>query len=403
MADFRLMRELHKPMASKIVLLIMDGLGGLPLDAGGATELESARTPNLDRLAAEGALGQIVPVRPGIAPGSGPAHLALFGYDPLEHEVGRGVLEAIGIGMAVRKGDVAARGNFCTVDQQGKISDRRAGRIPTEEAAPLVGRLASIRIPDVDVEVGHVKDYRFAVVMRGEGLDPALADTDPQQTDVPPLPVRPMKDSAQDTAERFNAWIALAQTMVRDHPRANALTLRGFSSDPALPQFPEIYGLRSACVAAYPMYRGVAELVGMEVLSFTGDAAADEFAATAQSWESFDFFFLHIKHTDSKGEDGDFDGKVAVIEGVDAVLPRLLELHPSVLAVTGDHSTPARMRTHTWHPVPFLLWAPKTIRPDRETSFGERACAHGGLGTFPASDAMPLLMAHAERLTKFGA
>lgn len=403
MADFRLMTDLRQSAPGKIVLLVMDGLGGMPMEPGGPTELEAARTPNMDRLALEGVLGQTVPIRYGLTPGSGPAHLALFGYDPVAYLVGRGVLESIGVGMEVRKGDVAARGNFCTVNAFGKITDRRAGRIPTDTAAPLVERIGRVRITGVDVEVRPVKEYRFAVVMRGRGLEADIDDTDPQQVGVEPLPAKPRSPGAARAADLFNGWITEARKLIANQSKANALTLRGFSTDPGLPQFPEIYGLRSACVAVYPMYRGVSQLVGMDILGFEGDRPEDEFAAVARSWDLYDFFFVHIKKTDSMGEDGNFEGKVAVIEAVDAALPGLLALEPAALAITGDHSTPARLRTHTWHPVPFLLWAPATALPDDQSRFGERACQVGGLSTFPATDAMPLLMAHAGRLMKFGA
>jgi len=403
MTDFNLMRELRRQAPGKIILLVMDGLGGLPLEPGGPTELEAAHTPHLDRLAAEGTLGQTIPIRHGLTPGSGPAHLGLFGYDPLTYVVGRGVLESVGVGIVVRKGEVAARGNFCTVDAQGMITDRRAGRISSGEALPLVEKLAKVRIPGVQVEVRHVQEYRFAVVMRGPGLESDIADTDPQRTGVPPLEARPTKAGSQKTAELFNAWIAEARKAIADQPKANALTLRGFSTDPGPPSFPETFGVRSACVAAYPMYRGVAELVGMTVLKFEGDKPEDEFAAVARAWDDFDFFFVHIKKTDSRGEDGDFAAKSAVMEGVDAALPDLLKLEPAVLAVAGDHSTPAKLKAHSWHPVPFLLWAPATVRTDDQTRFGETACSHGGLGTFLATDAMPLMLAHAQRLEKFGA
>jgi 2,3-bisphosphoglycerate-independent phosphoglycerate mutase len=403
MADFQLMRELRREAQTKIVLLVMDGLGGLPIQPGGPTELEAAKTPNLDRLAAEGTLGQVIPIRPGITPGSGPAHLGLFGYDPLTYVVGRGVLEGAGVGIVVRKGEVAARGNFCTVDAEGKITDRRAGRISSNDAIPLVDRLAKVKVAGVAMEVRHVQEYRFAVVMRGPGLEPDIADTDPQRTGVPPLPARATKPGSLKAAELFNTWMTEARKVIADHPKANALTLRGFSTDPGLPAFPEVFGLRSACIAVYPMYKGVAELVGMTVLKFEGDKPEDEFAALAKAWNDHDFFFIHIKKTDSRGEDGDFAAKSAVIEGVDAALPELQALGPSVLVVTGDHSTPAKLKTHSWHPVPFLLWAPATVRPDDQKQFGETACAHGGLGTFLATDAMPLMLAHAQRLEKFGA
>ena len=388
---------------SKIVLLVMDGLGGLPIEPGGPTELEAANTPNMDRLAAEGMLGQTIPIRPGITPGSGPAHLALFGYDPIQYEIGRGVLEAVGVGLQVRRGDVAARGNFATLDPAGNILDRRAGRISSEEAAPLVERLKKISLPGVETEVRQVKEYRFAVVMRGENLNGDIDDTDPQQTGVPPLPAVARTPAAEPTAELFNRWIAKACELLADSPKANGLTLRGFATDPNLPSFQDSYGLNPACVSVYPMYRGVSQLVGMEVVQFSGETPEDEFFALAKAWGDHDFFFVHIKKTDSKGEDGDFAGKAQVIEGVDVALPRLLELKPDVLIITGDHSTPARLRTHSWHPVPFLLWAPATVRPDDQTAFGERACARGGLGSFSALDTIPLALAHARRLEKFGA
>jgi 2,3-bisphosphoglycerate-independent phosphoglycerate mutase len=388
---------------SKIVLLVMDGLGGLPIEPGGLTELEAANTPNMDRLAAEGMLGQTIPIRAGITPGSGPAHLALFGYDPLHYEIGRGVLEAVGVGLQVRRGDVAARGNFATLDEAGNIIDRRAGRISSEEAAPLVERLKEISLPGVQLEVRQVKEYRFAVVMRGENLNGDIDDTDPQQTGVPPLPAVARNQAAEYTAGLFNQWIAKACELLAGSPKANGLTLRGFATDPNLPTFQDSYGLNPACVSVYPMYRGVSQLVGMEVVQFEGEAPEDEFAALAGAWGDHDFFFVHIKKTDSKGEDGDFAGKAHVIEGVDAALPQLLALQPDVLIVTGDHSTPSSLRTHSWHPVPFLLWAPATVRPDDQTAFGERACARGGLGSFPAVDTIPLALAHALRLEKFGA
>ena len=403
MANFDLIRELQFDNGSKIVLLIMDGLGGMPMEPGGPTELEAARTPTLDRLAAEGTIGQTIPIRPGITPGSGPAHLALFGYDPVEHEVGRGVLEATGVGLHVHEGDVAARGNFCTLDSQGKISDRRAGRIPTEEAIPIVKKLSGIKIPGLDIEVEHVKEYRFALILRGEDLHPDIEDTDPQRTGLAPLKAKALNKQSKKAAEYVQQWVDAAQKLLADEPKANGVTLRGFSSDPQLPKFPEIYGLRSGCIAVYPMYRGVARLVGMDIIEFEGDTPEEEFATAARHWDDYDFFFIHIKKTDSRGEDGDFNKKAEVIESVDRALDKLLDLKPDVLAVTGDHSTPASMRTHSWHPVPFLLWAPKHMRPDHQTEFGERACQLGGLGTMPASDVMPLLMAHAGRLQKFGA
>jgi 2,3-bisphosphoglycerate-independent phosphoglycerate mutase len=403
MTTLEVIRHLAETAQTKIVLLVMDGLGGLPLSANGLTELETAQRPNLNQLAKDGCLGQLVPVGLGITPGSGPGHLGLFGYDPLQFDIGRGVLEAFGIGVEVGPHDVAARGNFCSVDDKGNITDRRAGRIPTDASKLLVEKLAKIKIPGVEVEVQPVKEHRFVIVMRGAGLSSALSETDPQKTGVPPLPVTALDPSAQKTADAFNDWIAQARKLLAsDHP-ANMLTLRGFSGDPRLPQFPDIFKLRAACVAVYPMYRGVAKLVGMKGITFSGEKPEDEFKAVVKAWNDYDFFFIHIKYTDSRGEDGDFDAKVKVIESVDAALPVLMAAQPDVLLVTGDHSTPAKMKSHSFHPVPLLLWAPETVRPDAETVFGERACARGGLGTFPSASLMPLALGHANRLAKYGA
>ncbi|TFH34100.1 MAG: 2,3-bisphosphoglycerate-independent phosphoglycerate mutase [Anaerolineales bacterium] len=403
MPSFDMLRELHLKNTTKMVLLILDGLGGMPIEAGGSTELEVASTPNMDRLAEEGTLGQIIPIDYGITPGSGPAHLALFGYDPLIYDAGRGVLEATGIGMTVEAGAVSARGNFCSLDARGLIHDRRAGRISTEEALPILELLKKVQIPEVQVEVQHVREYRFAILMRGEGLHAAIRDTDPQMTGKAPLPAIAEQPEAEKTAGYFNQWIKAAQEALKDQPKANGITLRGFSSDPALPSFDEVYGLKAACVAVYPMYRGVSKLVGMQIIDFSGESPGEEFEAVKQHWDAFDFFFVHIKKTDSRGEDGDFKKKAEVIESVDAALPELLKLGPDVVVITGDHSTPARLRSHSWHPVPLLLWAPATVLSDSQSRFGERACQVGGLGTFPSKELLPLMMAHAERLQKFGA
>ena len=403
MADFRLMQDLAQDAKTKMVLLVLDGLGGLPQTLGGPTELEAAARPNLNRLAREGTLGQSLPVGYGITPGSGPGHLSLFGYDPLRFDIGRGVLEAFGIGVEVGEKDVAARGNFCTVDSAGLISDRRAGRVATEAARPLVEKLATIRLPGVTMEVRPVKEHRFVVVFRGQGLSAELSETDPQRTGAAPLPVRALEAQAARTAELFNRWIAEAHQLLADNRPANMITLRGFSGDPRLPKFGDIFKVRPACVAVYPMYRGVAKLVGMTTITFEGDTPGDEFAAVTRAWKDFDYFFVHIKPTDSRGEDGNFEAKVKAIEAVDQALPALLQLAPDVLVVTGDHSTPAVMKTHSFHPCPVLLWAPATVRADEETTFGERACMRGGLGTFAASEIMTLMMAHANRLAKYGA
>lgn len=403
MANLDLMRKLHQPADTKIVLLVIDGLGGLPIEPGGPTELEAAETPNLDQLAAEGTLGLSIPVRPGITPGSGPGHLSLFGYDPLEFDVGRGVIEAAGIGLRVEKGDLAARGNFATVDRSGLITDRRAGRLSSDEARPLVKKLQGIELPGVETQVEVLREYRFALVLRGENLTPNIDDTDPLQTGEAPLPAKALDQQSEPAADLVNQWMTAARQILADEPKANALTLRGFSTNPALPQFPEIYGLKGACIAVYPMYRGVARLVGMEVLQLEAETPEAEFETAAANLADYDFLFIHIKKPDSLGEDGDFHAKAAYISMIDQALPILMDANPDVLVVTADHSTPSRLRYHSWHPVPTLLWAPATSRPDIQTAFGETRCLAGGLGLHPAYELMPQVMAHAGRLEKFGA
>jgi 2,3-bisphosphoglycerate-independent phosphoglycerate mutase len=400
--DQQTLSALVIPNTTKIVLLVLDGLGGVPLQAGGLTELETARTPHLDALARDGICGLHVPIGPGITPGSGPSHLALFGYDPLQHQIGRGVLEALGIGFDLQHDDLAARGNFCTVDEKGLITDRRAGRIPTEKGTELVGMLRSIELPNVEVFVDPVKDYRFVLVLRGEGLSGPLSETDPQRVGAAPLPVQALAPEADLAASLVNQWVARAREILADQHPANMVTLRGLDKNPGLPSMKLVYGLRAGAIAAYPMYRGAARLVGMDILP-TGDTLEEETETLTKHWADYDFFFLHVKKTDSAGEDGDFDRKVHLIEQVDSlVVPAIEELEPDVLVVTGDHSTPALLRAHSWHPVPILLYS-RHCRSDATSEFSERACAAGSLGRFPATDIMPLAMANALRLTKFGA
>lgn len=401
MDNLALMRELAIEAKTKILLIVLDGLGGLPISSDGPTELEAAYTPNLDALAQRSICGMSTSIAPGISPGSGPGHLALFGYDPLEYEIGRGVLEALGIGFDLQPNDIAARGNFCTLDAQGLIADRRAGRIPTEVGARLCEKLRQIRLPGVETFVEPVQEYRFLLVLRGKGLHDGLTETDPQQLGKPPLPVRPLRPEAAHTADLLNQWMAEARKLLADEYPANGCNLRGIAKDPGLPKMPEVYRLRCGTIATYPMYRGVAKLAGMDVLK-TGETVEDEIETLKQHWADYDFFFFHVKKTDSRGEDGDFDAKVKVIEHFDEVLPDILALEPDVVIVTGDHSTPAALKSHSWHELPVLLWA-RNVRPDGVTQFGERPCMAGGLGHIRHMDLMPLAMAHAGRLTKFGA
>jgi 2,3-bisphosphoglycerate-independent phosphoglycerate mutase len=396
-----LIRSLVVSNTTKIVLLSLDGLGGLPRPETGRSELETAHLANLDALAAEAACGLLRHVAPGITPGSGPGHLGLFGYDPLTYQVGRGVLEALGIEFDLRAGDVAARGNFCTVDARGGITDRRAGRIPTETCVKLVERLRGIRLPGVELLVEPVQEHRFVLVLRGSGLSGRLSETDPQALNTPPLPVRALEPAAQHTADLVNRFVDEARRLLADATPANMVLLRGFDRLPELPRFPEVYGLRAAAIAAYPMYRGLAKLVGMDVLK-TGRTYADEIATLREHWQAYDFFFVHYKDTDKAGEDGNFDGKVQALERFDTFIPAVRGLDPDVIVVTGDHATPSVLSGHGWQPVPVLLRS-RYCGADPVTAFTERACAGGTLGTLPAHHLMPLVMANALRLTKFGA
>ena len=402
MNQLDLMKTLHVISDKKIVLLVMDGLGGLPNDTG-KTELESASTPTLDALAKISILGLSTAISPGITPGSGPGHLGLFGYDPLTYNIGRGVLEALGIGLHLNPTSLAIRGNFCTIElSTGLITDRRAGRIPTLECERLVEKLSIInKIEDVNVIIRPVKDYRFALVFEGAGLEEGLTETDPQKMGLKPLSVTALAPAAEKSARLLNQWLAKAFELLKDEPRANGCTLRGIAKDPGLPVFKEIYGLTACAIATYPMYKGLARLVGMKIIDGC-DSIEEEVAALKSNWAEHDFFFFHVKKTDSSGEDGNFDAKIKVIENTDRLLPEILRLNPDVLIVTGDHSTPAVMKSHSWHELPILLYA-RNILTDACTSFGERACQAGGLGHIRHVDIMPLAMAHSEKLTKYGA
>jgi 2,3-bisphosphoglycerate-independent phosphoglycerate mutase len=396
-----LTRDLNLDNGSKIVMLVADGLGGLPMSPGGLTELETAKTPNLDLLATRGVQGASIPVKPGIAPGSGPGHLGLFGYDPLKYLIGRGALEATGIGFELQEGDVAIRCNFCTIDSQGRITDRRAGRISSEESAPLAISLRQVKIPGVEIFVEPVKEHRFVVVFRGPGLSGNVADTDPQKTGVAPLDPVALDAASAKTAEVAKEFLRQAKALLAGHPKANFHTMRGFASKPTLPSYKEVYGLKSAAIAVYPMYKGLARLVGMDIVG-SAQTLAEQIDVLRDNWEKYDFFFIHFKYTDSTGEDGNFDEKVSRIEELDSLMPAIEKLGPAVLIVTGDHSTPSYLKSHSWHPVPTLLVS-DCCRPDPHKTFNETTCITGGLGQFEAQYLMALALSNAGRMGKFGA
>jgi 2,3-bisphosphoglycerate-independent phosphoglycerate mutase len=400
-------QELIKPLLieneTKLILLVMDGLGGIPDPVLRKTELETAATPNLDGITSHGICGLADIVAPGITPGSGPGHLALFGYDPLKYVIGRGVLEALGMDLELTPDDVAVRGNYATMDARGIITDRRAGRIATERNVELCKLLRSAiqEISGVRVLITPGKEHRFVILFRGKGLSGDLNDTDPQKEGLPLKPPQGTTPESKRTAEVVSEFIRQANEVLKSQHPANSVLLRGFAKHPEIPSMKEAYGLKACAIATYPMYRGLAQLMGMEVLR-TGETVEDEFKTLVENYKKYDFFFLHVKKTDSYGEDGNFRKKVEVILEVDAQVPKLVALDPDVLVVTGDHSTPAVLKSHSWHPVPYLLWA-KTCIPDEVSEFSERSCAKGMLGRFPAVEGMRLMLAHAQRLAKFGA
>jgi len=395
-----ILRNIVTKNETKLVLLVMDGIGDLPVD--GKTPLMVAKTPNLDALAKESELGQTIPVAYGVTPGSGPGHLSLFGYDPIKYQIGRGILEALGTGVEVGEKDVVARGNFATM-KDGVVIDRRAGRPPTEKSAKVVEILnENIKeINGVKVTFYPGKEHRFVVKFTGDDLYDAVSDADPQKEGKEMEWAKALKPEAEKMAEVVNKLIRKIGEVLKDQPEMNWALLRGFSKYPKLPQFPDVYKVKAAAIATYPMYKGIAKLVGMEVLK-AGTTVDDEFETLKKYWNDYDFFYLHIKKTDSYGEDGNFEEKVKVIEEVDRNIPKLLALNPAVVVVTGDHSTPCLMKSHSWHPVPYMIRS-KFVRKGASEKFDEFECARGVLGTFYAVDSMMLMLAHAQRLEKYGA
>jgi 2,3-bisphosphoglycerate-independent phosphoglycerate mutase len=385
-----------------IVLVVMDGLGGLPHPETGRTELETARTPNLDALAARACLGMLDPVGPGITPGSGPGHLSLFGYDPRKVVIGRGALSALGVGMELEPGDVAARLNLATFDAQGNVVDRRAGRPSDEEGRRIVERLTgSLEMPDdVRLDLVHEKEHRVVLRLRGPDLDAELTDTDPLVEGAPALECEAREPGSERTAALVRSFLDQSRRILADEPAANGFLARGFACFERIPSQEERFGLRGIAVAKYPMYRGVARIVGMDVGPVPG-STVETATCLEEVWGGHDLYFVHFKDTDTRGHDGDFDGKVAAIEEVDALIPRITALKPDVLIVTGDHSTPTLMKEHSWHPVPTLM-ASRLARPTA-AAFGENTCRGGDLGRLHGTALIPNALAHAGRLIKYGA
>ena len=401
MVSSEFLRDLAIEATTKIVLVVIDGVGGLPHPLSGRTELETAHTPNLDALARRGMGGMLDPVARGIAPGSAIGHLSLFGYDPVTCFVGRGAVAASGIGLEMGETDVACRMNFATMDDEGRISDRRAGRIPTEQCGELCALLRKIRISGVELVIEPVKDYRAVVIFRGDGLCPDVSDSDPEKVGRAPRPVEAVAPEAERMAKVANEFIRQAQGVLKDRLPTNMVLTRGYARKPNFSSMSDVYKLNSACIATYPDYRGISRMVGMTVLE-TGAEIGEEVETLEQHFGEYDFFFFHVKKSDSMGEDGNFEGKVKVIEELDRYIPRILALGPDVITIAGDHSTPAVYRAHSWHPVPVVL-SSAWCRKDRMSAFSESECAQGAFGRFPGIELMALMMANARRLEKFGA
>mgnify|MGYP001210987354 CR=1 FL=1 len=401
MITFPYLSEIIRKNDYRIIMVVVDGLGGIPSPTTGLSELESAKIPNVDQLAQSSDCGLSTPVLPGITPGSGPGHLSLFGYDPIQHIIGRGALEAFGAGVTIKQGEIAARGNFCTIDGTGLITDRRAGRISTTDCQRLCTVLSSITIPQISIQVVPGEGHRFTIVFRGKDLSPDISSNDPQAVDTHPLTLVGFNKSSNSMIQIVNRFLDEAKQLLCKEQHANMVLLRGFSSIPDIPSMATAYQLNPAAIAAYPMYRGLAQLIGMNVLP-TGKTFQEEIQTLKDNYLDYDFFFLHYKDADTAGEDGDFKSKVKALEEFDRLIPELNALQPTVLAITGDHSTPSVMKGHSWHPVPFLIHSKYAIKGVTPT-FSEKSCKSGSIGIIPAQHLMLSILAHADKLTKFGA
>jgi 2,3-bisphosphoglycerate-independent phosphoglycerate mutase len=399
--------ELTLKTKAKLALLVLDGLGDIATaEQGNLTPLEAAFTPHLDALARSSAQGRMIPVAPGITPGSGPGHLGLFGYDPLEFQVGRGVIEALGLGVELKPGDVCARANFASLDSKGIVTDRRAGRIPTETCVKLCAMLASKvkKIGDTQVIIKPGKEHRFVVVFRGKGLEGPLTDADPNREGFPVPTVKPRDPKSarqKKMAKLIAAFYKNALPVIAKEKPANGFLMRGIAHQPDIPLFEQRYRLKPACLAVYPMYKGLAQLVGMKKIEGP-QTIAEQFERYLTEYDNFDFFFIHYKYTDKAGEDGNFAAKRKAIEEFDAALPIFLKKKPDVIAITGDHSTPCAVKGHSWHPQPVLLHS-AISGWDKLDRLSETGANCGSLGVFEAKFLIRHMQANAKMFDKFGA
>jgi 2,3-bisphosphoglycerate-independent phosphoglycerate mutase len=330
--------------------------------------------------------------------------LALFGYDPLTCTPGRGIFSALGIDFDLKEGDVAARVSFATVDREGRVVDRRAGRIDTETNRQLCKKIREAVKLDYEglFFLETVSEHRAVVVLRCQNLGSRVRDTEPSRTGEHPLEPVALDEDSKRTASIVQSFVDQARDILSDQERANIVLLRGFDTYTPLPSLKSRFGLRGVCVAEYPMYRGIGRLLGMRIEPPPEGIEASFQALRALYGHEYDFYYLHIKETDSSGEDGDFEQKVKAIERVDRLMPMVMDLNPDVLVVTADHSTPVCMRSHSWHPVPLMIYS-RVARVDEVNTFDEYACMRGSLGIRPGLHLMGLALAHAGRLVKYGA
>ena len=400
----RILPEIIQKNDKKILLLVIDGIGGLPNPETGKTELETANIPNLDYFAKIGSCGLLTPVLPGITPGSGPGHIALFGYDPIEIQIGRGILECLGIGLEVKKGEIAIRGNFATIDENRIVIDRRAGRIPTEENERIVNLISENikEIKGVKIKIKTVKEHRCAIILSGQNLSPEVSENDPGKEELPLKNIEPLSEEGKFTAEILNEFEEKVISLLKNlNSKAKCLLLRGFSTYPDIQTFENRYKLKACCIATYPMYKGISKLVGMDVIE-CGEKIEDEIETLKNVYNDYDFFFLHIKKTDSLGEDGNFEGKVKILEEIDRKIEPIKNMKFEAMAITGDHSTPSVLKSHSWHPVPVVVVSPNTL-PDEVERFTERECSKGILGNIYSKNLIYILLACSLKLAKFGA